>query len=459
MTYCKQCLNKQQKINELEEEISSLKNKLHYQERTAKEGFFGSSTPSSKLPVKPNSSTKQQRNRGGGKPGHKGHGRSSICEQDADKVEKIRIGNTCPDCGSVLEDKGTRARAVIDCQPVRMKKVVYHLERKCCPKCKKVISARPSGVLAKCLYSNQLLAYVAVQHYIYGNTLGQIEKQTGIGYSSLVDAMHQLSKRLKDVPNALIKAYRDSEVRHADETGWRTDGNNGYAWLFCTPKISIFRVRKTRSASVPREVFGEKPVPGVLVADRYNGYNKMPCSIQYCYAHLLRTVKDLEKDFPENAEIKSFVETLAPQLANAISLSASGGLDITDRQFKRQAAKIKNEILNIVNRQAKHPAIQKIQDIFREKADRLYHWADDRNVPADNNLAERELRPLVIARKISFGSQSDTGAKTREILMTVLHTLKKRTTDVTSAFKSALDRLAEQGDIDPYKSVFNFDSS
>jgi len=456
MTYCKECLNKQQKINELEEEICALKSKLRYQERTVKEGFFGSSTPSSKLPVKPDSLKEHQRNRGGAKPGHKGHGRASISEEDADRVENIGIDDTCPDCGSILEDKGTRTRTVIDCQPVKMKKIVYHLQRKVCPKCKKLISARPPGVLAKCLYSNQLLAYVAVQHYIYGNTLGQIEKQTGIGYSSLVDAMHQLSKRLKDVPNALIETYRDCPVKHADETGWRTDGNNGYAWLFCTPKISIFRVRKTRSASVPKEIFGQKAVPGVLVVDRYNGYNKMPCSIQYCYAHLLRTVKDLEKEFPENAEIKSFVEALAPQLANAISLRT---LDITDRQFKRQAAKIKNEIINITNRQAKHPAIQRIQDIFREKADRLYHWAEDRNIPADNNLAERELRPLVIARKISFGSQSDAGARTREILMTVLHTLKKRTPDVTVAFKSALDKLAKQSDIDPYRAVFSFDSS
>jgi hypothetical protein len=297
---------------------------------------------------------------------------------------------------------------------------------------------------------------VAVQHYIYGNTLGQIEKQTGIGYSSLVDAMHQLSKRLKDVPNALIEAYRQADVKHADETGWRTDGNNGYAWLFCTPKISIFRIRKNRSAAVAKEVFGEKALPGILVVDRYNGYNKLPVEIQYCYAHLLRTVKDLEKEFPENAEIKSFVEALASQLSNAISLRK---LDITKRQFKHQAAGIKKEIIRIVNSQARHPAVQKIQDIFRDRAGRLYHWAEDRNVPADNNLAERELRPLVIARKISFGSQSDAGAKTREILMTVLHTLRKRTTDIASVFKSALDKLSEQSDITGYKAIFGFDSS
>ena len=456
MVYCKECLEKQRKINELEEEIASLKGKLRYQQRSAKEGLFGSSTPSSKIPVKPNSSAAHGRNRGGGKPGHKGHGRSSIREEDADEVLSLGVGDVCPDCGSILEQKGTRTRTVIDCQPVKMKKVVYYLGRKRCPECKKLITARAPGVFAKCLYSNQLLTYVAVQHYIYGNTLGQIEKQTGIGYSSLVDAMHQLARRLKNVPESLIQAYRQAAVKHADETGWRTDGQNGYSWLFCTPEISLFRFRRSRSASVPREVFGEKIVPGVLVVDRYNGYNKMPCSIQYCYAHLLRDLKDLEKDFPENAEIKSFVEALAPQLAGAISLRT---LDITDRQFKRQASKIKNEIISITNSQAKHPAIQKIQDIFREKAGRLYHWAKNRDTPADNNLAERELRPLVIARKISFGSQSDAGARTREILMTVLHTLKKKTSDVTIAFKSSLDKLAEQADIDSYKAIFSLDSS
>ena len=456
MTYCKECLSKQQKINELEEEISQLETKLRYQQRTAKEGFFGSSTPSSKIPIKANSPTQCLHNNGGGKVGHEGHGRASICEEDADEVEKIHIDNICPDCGSILEDKGTKTRTVIDCQPVKMKKIVYHLERKHCPKCKKLISARPPGVLSKCLYSNQLLAYLAVQHYIYGNTLGQIEKQTGIGYSSLVDAMHQLARILKDVPKSLIEYYRNAAVKHADETGWRTDGQNGYSWLFCTPDISIYRFRSSRSASVAKEIFGDKPLPGVLVVDRYNGYNKMPSKIQYCYAHLLRTVKDLEKDFLENAEIKSFVEALAPQLANAISLRT---LDITDKQFKKQAAKIKDAIIEITNRQAKHPAIWKIQDIFREKADRLYHWADDRTVPADNNLAERELRPLVIARKISFGSQSVAGAATRETLMTVLHTLRKRTPDVTAAFKSALDKFAEQPDCDPTELLFSFNSS
>lgn len=72
----------------------------------------------------------------------------------------------------------------------------------------------------------------------------------------------------------------------------------------------------------------------------------LPSKIQYCYAHLLRDVKDLEKEFPENAEIKAFVQALGTQMANAIRLRT---LDITEQQFKQQAAKIKNEIINITN--------------------------------------------------------------------------------------------------------------
>ena len=79
-----------------------------------------------------------------------------------------------------------------------MKKILYHLECKLCPKCKKVISARPPGVLAKCLYGNQLLTDVAVQHYICCSTLGHIEKQTGIGPYTLHDMRRLVLRGILD---------------------------------------------------------------------------------------------------------------------------------------------------------------------------------------------------------------------------------------------------------------------
>ena len=160
----------------------------------------------------------------------------------------------------------------------------------------------------------------------------------------------------------------------------------------------------------------------------------------------------MQKEFPDNEEIYEFVQAFAPLLAEAMNLRA---LPISDKEFYQRATKTKEEIIKMMNSEANHFGIQNIQNIFRENQHRLYHWADNRDVPADNNFAERELRPLVMARKVSFCSHSEGGAKTREILMTVLKTLKLRTTDdAKTAFINALNRIAENPMMDPYKALF-----
>jgi hypothetical protein len=69
------------------------------------------------------------------------------------------------------------------------------------------------------------------------------------------------------------------------------------------------------------------------------------------------------------------------------------------------------------------------------------------------------VRRLVIARKLSFGPQSEAGARTREVLRSVLNTLRKRTDDVTAVCQRALDRLAEDPTLDLCKRLFRSDSS
>jgi hypothetical protein len=337
-------------------------------------------------------------------------------------------------------------------EPVRKEVIRYELEQLDCARCHRTFTARPAGVFAKSLLGNRLLAYVAVEHYLHGITLGHLSTQLGLGQGTLWAALHQLARRLEKVPERLLLEYRRAAVKHADETGWRNDGLNGYAWLFCTALVSLFRFRQSRAASVALEVLGAKRLPGVLVVDRYKGYNQAPCAIQYCYAHLLREVQDLAKEFPQAAEVLRFVASLAPLLADAIKLRAQG---LKLPAFGQRALELKLEIKSSIYAPAQHPGIQRIQNIFRENPSRLYHWSKSPTIPAENNRAERELRGLVIARKISFGSQSEQGARTREILMSVLHTLRKRTEEVFGAFKRCLDALAQDEKRDPYKLLFD----
>lgn len=450
-------MQKQQEIDRLREENARLKARLRYQERTAKEGFFGSSTSSAQLPVKANTTARHRPGAfGGARPGHRGHGRPSFSVQNADQVISIGGPESCPDCGGALRQTRCRERHVIEIEPLRRQILHYQLQQKYCPRCRRTVRPRAPGVFKRQLLGHRLLAHVAVQHYVFGVTLGQLEVQLGIGNGTLQGAMHQLAERLEPACESLVEAYRQAPVKHADETFWRTDGCNGYAWLFCSPKISVFRFRQTRSGQVAQEVLGEPPLAGVLVVDRYNGYNHAPCPLQYCYAHLLREVQDLGKEFPQEVEVQVFVSIFAPLLAAAMRLRSQA---LEPEKFHAQASQLKERIVEWSENVAGHPGVQRIQNIFREHPTRLYHWAENPQVPADNNFAERELRPLVIARKISFGSQSEKGARTREVLMSILHTLRKRGGDTTQLFEQALKTLAQEDALCPYDVLFKIDSS
>lgn len=453
---CDGCLEKQRKIDHLVEENSQLKAQLRYRGNKQKEGFFGSSTPSAQRPVKPNTEPEKQSKRGGLPKGHPGHGRKGFNPDGAARIVDVSLDAACPDCGRPMEDKGIRYRSVLEIPPPRPEPILYRLRKNYCSHCHKAHQAQAPAVLPKALLGNQLIARIAFMHYVHGIPLGRICDQMGLDLGTVVQMLHRLAGLFKPIMPRLIELYRLAPVRHADETSWRTDGRSGYAWLFCTPDLSLFMFRATRSASVPKEVFGSQPLPGVLVVDRYNGYNRVPCKLQYCYAHLMREVEDLAKEFPDHTEVSVFTATFIPLLASAMHLR---GQTLSDADYYRQAATLRQAIVSISEQSAQHLAIRHIQDIFRDRADRLYHWVDSRNVPADNNRAERELRPTVIARKVSFGSQSEAGAKTREILMSVLHTLKKRHTHPEDHFKTVLDQLAGNTAQNPFLWLFPTDSS
>jgi transposase len=454
--FCEGCLEKQRRVDQLLAENQRLKAQLQYRERRATEGFFGSSTPSAQRPVKANSPAAQQAKPGGAQPGHPGHGRKAIEAARAARVIDVPVASRCPQCGGGLQGHGVRPRSVLDIAPPQPEPVLYRLHRAYCPRCGRAVQAPLPAVLPKTLFGNQLTAQLVWLHYGHGVPLGRLCDQMGLALGSVIDLLHRLAGMFQPVLPKLVAEYRQASVRHADETAWRTNGRSGYAWLFCTPTLSLFLFRATRSAAVPKEVLGEQSLGGVLVVDRYSGYNRVPCALQYCYAHLQREVAELGKAFPDTPEVEAFTGTLIPLLAETMHLPTR---PLAEAEYYAAAAALHQQIVAAVDQPARHLGIRQLQDIFREHPDRLYHWVADRQVPPDNNRCERELRPTVIARKVSFGSQSEAGARTREILMSVLHTLRKRQADAQAHFKWVLDHLAADPRRDPFALLFLNDTS
>jgi transposase len=449
---CEGCLEKQREIDRLKEENQRLKQKLNQNQRKIKEGFFNSSTSSAKIPVKANSLAEKQAKQGGGQVGHTGVGRKvfSAAEADEQRIAKVEVEN-CESCQCQLHQQSANERAIYELEREQARKVHYTIERKACPKCRKTVSGKVKNAFPRVSLSNELVVEIAEQHYVLGRSLGQITERFSLSESTVFESLKRIGEKLKPTLEKLRQIYRKSEVRHADETGWRTNGGSGYAWYFGSKNVSLYLFRVTRSASVVEEVFGSEQLGGVLVVDQYAAYNYAPCSLQYCYAHLLRKQEDLAKEFPKSREIKSYTSQMIKYLSQAMKLRKMG---LGESRHQKEAEKIKQKIFKLSGRQAKHPAVRKWQDFYVEKADRLYQWCKSAKIPAENNYAEREVRKIVIARKISYGSQSKAGAETREIWTSVLESLKKREANPREKLVEGLNKLAADENFDIAEFLF-----
>ena len=453
---CQGCFEKQREIDRLKEEVQQLRVKLSAKKRKDQEGFFGSSTPSSQIPVKANSSEARVKKQGGAKLGHQGNGRRRHHRTEVAEMREVEVEPLCPTCQSVMREKDYRERSVLDINPVAVLKVLYRLQRRECPSCQRIVRAQVPGVLPRSLFSNQLLAEIVDSHYLHGIPLGRVCARWQLNYGSVIQALHRMAALCAPVMKQLKAIYQQSYVRHADETSWRTDGQQGYCWLFASAGVSLHLYRKTRSAQVVEEVLGKQQLNGYLVVDRYQAYNRALCKVQYCYAHLLRDLKDLQAEFADEKEVEAYSQEMIELLSQAMRLQSSKP---DDEHYYRDAKRIKKEILKACHRASHHLAIKRWQDFFVEEEGHLDHWVEDRSVPCENNRAERELRPTVIARKVSHGSQAEEGAKTREVLMSVMQTLKKRVADPRQKFKEVLDQIALNSQLEVHQLLFNTDSS
>jgi transposase len=449
---CEACLQKQLIIDRQKQEILALKQKLKLNEKRLKEGFFGSSTPSSQLPVKENSLAENQAKRGGAQPGHPPNKRQAFSPQQADEVRLTPVEKqSCPTCQSHLVSHTANERALYDLQQEHLRKLFYHIERKRCPQCQKIFAGKVLNALPRATLSNSLLVELAQQHYVLGRTLGQIAEKLSLNDSTLSESFKRVGKLLEPCLEKLKKDYRQALVRHADETSWRCDGDNGYSWYFGSKDVSLHLFRETRSSRVVKEVLGQEKLAGVLVVDRYNGYNQVPCALQYCYAHLLRDMKKLEEEFESNQEVKAYTLEMKLCLTDAMQLR-NRGLSVSE--YQEAAKAIKGRMLELSQRPASHLGVRNWQDFFVEKSERLYQWCESAQVPAENNYAEREIRKVVIARKLSYGSQSEEGAKTREIWTSVLQSLKKREGEPQAKLVEGLNRLVENPELDLAEELF-----
>ncbi len=229
------------------------------------------------------------------------------------------------------------------------------------------------------------------------------------------------------------KQLQTSEVVHADETGWRENGRNGYVWSFSTPSLRWFTDHQGRSGEVARTVLGTD-FTGVLVSDFYSGYHWYRGRHQYCWVHLLRDLHKLTEQHPHHAEGAAFAAEVKAIYHQAKEYSHPNRF--VRGQQRRQFQKA---LLAVADA---YEGLSGPHRVLAERIQRhiwgLFVFVEYPQVPSDNNAAERSVRPLVVVRKVSGGSRSPTGSKTIAILLSLFGTWQVRGEDLLAACRRML---------------------
>ena len=92
----------------------------------------------------------------------------------------------------------------------------------------------------------------------------------------IVDILQRTKKWLgKTEYGNLLKTVRGSPVKHADETGWRINGINGWLWAFLTKTEVYYTIEETRGGGVAKAVLDGSSREDVLIRDDYGGYKNL----------------------------------------------------------------------------------------------------------------------------------------------------------------------------------------
>ena len=347
-------------------------------------------------------------------PGPRKQRRHGFARRRMTPTQRVEhVMENCPDCGTHLTGGWTqRTREVIEL-PVAPVQVTEHVYiARTCPACRRrctppagldgvVLGQQRLGVnllsLVATLREEARMPFRTIQRYL--DTVHQLRVSEG----AIVGAIRQTAQKAQPMVAGILDRVRASPVVHADETGWRQSGANGYVWTFSTPTERYF-LRRGRGKTVVDEALSDA-FSGVLVSNFYAAYHHYDGPQQRCWAHLLRDIHDLRTLYPDATPLARWADAVH---------------GIYDRA-----------------KACTHPQAKLCRRIERHIKE-LFVFVAEPDVPADKNAAERSRRHLVISRKISGGTRSEQGTQSKMTLASLFGTWRAQGLNPLAACRQLL---------------------
>lgn len=377
-----------------------------------------------------------ERKKRGRKPGHPGAYRRPPGDFDQTVVVPLQH---CPHCSGSVELLQMLTQFIEELPPIKpfITRLVTWLGQ--CVQCGKVRSTHPlqtslaQGAAGTHLGPRAQALAVLLNKY-YGLPLrkacGVLQRGFGLSLSSggLSQLLARVADKLQGQYDQLLEQIRTSDQVYADETSWWVDGPGYWLWVFTTPTGTAYRIANSRGHPVARKVLGDD-FNGVLITDCATIYDDFDCPQHKCIFHHLEVLKRQRKQ--PRTKNQGYLDAWERLWKDVLELTAARDqLASPDFVARRTAIEARADALLL--QEVTQLGDRKFQTRMRRARKHLFGCLYYRVDPT-NNRAERAIRPAVVARKISCGNQTDRGARTTEILFSL----------ITTAHQQARDFLAD----------------
>jgi len=352
-----------------------------------------------------------------------------------DRLILVAAPTECPHCAASVKarpDLPAYDHLQEDWIDGKRQVVCYRHEAGRCRKCRRWVKQPGPGELLGAMIGPSMRAASMFLQYSIGLTTRKVVKaMEGLAQFTFVAATllsfgRQAAKKAKPLAQDVAEKLRSCDANYADETHYRINGDNAYIWFHGNEDLAHFCVAGTRSGKVSRLILG-LDYKGGLVMDCYSGYDRHKTKIkQRCLAHLKRSANDWCKLIPQTAHASlAFFTAVSKWVKRACNWHRTWK-NSEGPGKESEAQWLRDELQKLQQMPTDSDRAARLQKRIRRYPNEWLTFIDHPGVAPTNNLAERALRPLVILRKLTFGSRTKAGAKRLGMMMTVIETAKRQ---------------------------------
>jgi transposase len=397
--------------------------------------------------------------RPGGQPGHRGTFRLLAPEvQVSHRVH--HLPQACGRCGMALpvaagpDDPPDWRHQVVDVPPVAVEVTEHLLAARTCGRCGQVTRAGwpagvPHGVIGPHLVA--MLALLTGRYRLSKREAAAclrdlVGVDLAVGTVSAIE--QQVSAALAPLVAEARAAVQAAPAVNMDETGWRQGRQRAWLWTVVTALVTVFHIDRSRGAVVAQTLLGPDWA-GIVGSDRFAAYRWLaPTQRQVCWAHLKRDFQKLVDWGAGPRPVGVRLLAIHAEVFEQWHRFRAGELERADLMLA--IARLAAELRAVVEAGVAtgHPVAQPLCRALLTVWPALWTFVLVEGVEPTNNAAEQALRPAVLWRKGSFGTQSGDGSRFVERMLTVTATCRQQGRRVLDVLVAAII-AAQRGQLPP----------